>query len=426
MSYFEKLDGFLKENLLHPDAFDFGAEVKKVLDDMEAGLAGAGSMLMLPAFLSCGGKKPRGRALVIDAGGTNLRVGSVRFSEGTEPFAEFGKFPLPGTGGEEVSCGGFFDDIADRLSEYTAASERIGFCFSFAARCREDHDGELINFGKEVRVTGAEGAYICRELKKALKRRGDERDYKTVLLNDSVAVYLGEAAGAENDGEYSGVVSAVLGTGFNVCYQEKTKNIVKYKGSMYTDSETVINTEAGYYNGLPRGSVDEEIDSSSAIVGDHWSEKLMSGAYLGRVITKAVMLAARAGFVSDGAAEELRRRGELTMPEINAFLEGGELFFAKCPEDAAAVRRITERVYGRTAAILAIFLTAAAEKSGPLSDKPIRIVIDGSTYNKSPLLQKYLEEQMERVGAMYGRRFVLSAPRDNATLIGAAYAALSV
>ena len=417
----QKLNDFLLRERLCADSFDFSEEVERFRAEMRRGLDGEKSSLyMIPTFLSAGrGAARDGRVVVLDAGGTNLRAGTVTFSGGKATDVTFEKSRMPGTDGT-LSAEVFFDRIAEKAAPYLDAGDRLGFCFSYATNCREDRDGTIIEFCKEVSVTGAEGLPVCASLDAALRRRGMQKQLRCVQLNDTVAALLGGMA-VTDPAEYDGYIGFILGTGMNSCYSEKTAEIKKYKGSAYRDETMIVNMEAGCYSGFSGGSVDRAVDADSAVPGDHLSEKLMSGAYLGKILAAALDRAADEGLLSKRAALP-----EIPMPDVNAFLAGGTSCLSDSfPEpDHAAIRAIIESLYGRTARLMAVILTAIALQTGTGTKKPICVVLEGSTYQKSPRLQEKLEEELRRVRERFGCTFEIRFA-ENSTLTGAAYAAMT-
>ncbi len=417
----QKLNDFLRRERLCADCFDLSEEVERFRAEMRRGLAGEKSSLyMIPTFLCADrGAARDGRVVVLDAGGTNLRAGTVTFSGGKATDVTFEKSRMPGTDGT-LSAERFFDRIAEKAAPYLDASDRVGFCFSYAAKCREDRDGTIIEFCKEVSVTGAEGLPICASLDAAIKRRGLSRSYRYVQLNDTVAALLGGLA-AIDAAEFDGTVGFILGTGMNGCYSEKTAEIKKYTGLAYRDETMIVNMEAGCYAGFQGGSIDRAVDAESAVPGDHLAEKLVSGAYLGRILAAALDKAADEGLLTKGAGVP-----KIPLQEVNAFLSGERSLFSDTfPEaDFPTVRAIIESLYARAARLMAVIFTAIALQTGRGKEKPMCIVMEGSTYQKSATLQKLLDDELRGVRERFGCAFTIRFA-ENSTLTGAAYAAMT-
>ena len=72
---------FLLQTGMHPDLIDLQRQTSLFRREMQRGLAGDSSSLpMLPTYLTTDGVLPADKpVLVIDAGGTNLRLARVTF-----------------------------------------------------------------------------------------------------------------------------------------------------------------------------------------------------------------------------------------------------------------------------------------------------------------------------------------------------------
>lgn len=409
---------FLKNEHLHKDCYDILAETDKLRADMQHGLYGCpSSLFMLPSFI-CPEFLISGNetVIVIDAGGTNLRVGAVTFEGGKISKIEFEKHPLPGLK-EELSCTEFFDSVAQKLSPYLDKGTKIGFCFSYAAECLENKDAKIIDFCKEVKIRDAQGAMLCQELQNAIARTGNSRRYSFVQLNDTVATLLGGMAECDKD-HYSGFIGFILGTGTNACYIEQTKNIKKYSGNLYRGDSMIINMESGCYSGFPKGELDRYLDKQSQLPFDHQTEKLIGGVYMSKILAAALKKAEKTGLIYN--APQLN---EIPLPDANAFLQGEDSIL-DCIGSRENAREIILALYGRTARIMAIICAAVALHTAKGQKKPIAIVIEGSTYHKSPALKRLFEIELDNITKLYNCRFEITSAA-NATLTGSAFAALN-
>lgn len=416
------LEAFLKRNCLTAENYDMAAEIGAFRGDMLCGLAGeAATLPMIPTFLAPVKSTAESRRIIaIDAGGTNLRTGVVTVTDGKVTDVEFTKCRIPGTD-RELTNEEFYDAVAQRLVPYLDQSDAIGFCFSYAAECMDNGDARLYRFCKEVKVSGAEGKLICAELLAAIRRLGVTGEYRCVQLNDTVATMLGGMAVLRRE-DYDGFIGFILGTGINACYVENTAGITKYHGTGFSEEQMIVNMESGIYGGFARGPIDERIDAASAIPGDHMAEKMLGGAYLGKIIAEAMQDAAAEGFLQSALPRELR---EIPTMDVDAFLAGqpGVLDTLLVPEDRQTVRRIILSVYGRTARLMAVMLASVALHTGCGREKPMCVVLEGSTYHKSPMLQKAVAAELRALKLFYGISFEI-VNANNQTLAGAAYAAL--
>jgi hexokinase len=221
-----KLKEFLLAHGLSSCSIDSDSMISDFLSEMEKGLSGnMSSLKMIPAFVSPDKELPAGKpVIVIDAGGTNLRIALIHFSDSGEPVIEYlEKYSMPGAE-KELSAGEFYNTFAEYLSPVIDRSDKIGFCFSYPADIFPDQDGKLIHWTKDIKVPDVVGDFIGKGLLEALGKSGTNK--KLVLLNDTVATMLaGKAAGTGK--EYATLVGFILGTGTNTAYIEKNVNITK-------------------------------------------------------------------------------------------------------------------------------------------------------------------------------------------------------
>ncbi|GHU66815.1 hexokinase [Clostridia bacterium] len=428
----DRIIKFLLRHGLHESCFDFEAHVRRFTEEMDNGLAGdTSSLLMLPTYLDDrkgGGMKDE--VIAIDAGGTNLRIGLVKFSPGEPPERiYYEKQPIPGAG-TPVDKTVFFDRIAAALEPVAGRSGKIGFCFSFPTDILPSRDGRILIFDKEVKVTDGAGSLLGQELNDALARAGKPAASVTVL-NDSTAAILGvlafeQARIRKQEQTYSGHIGLIYGTGVNICYSECIDRIPKLKkedipqGSRYM----LINTEAGGYAGFERGPVDREMDETSEDPGGQLFEKMVSGAYFSVLVLRSLKLAANEGLFSEAAAARIAEHDRLDPADIDRFLKdpgGRSTLAALClgENDSAQLFSLIDGLYDRAAKLVAIVVAAVMIRcGGGTADAPILLVVDGSTFHKGyrfrerfvGMIEKYTDSALhyELVGS------------EDHTLIGAA------
>lgn len=385
------LDGVLRELGMHPDCCEktFCEEIFRSC--MASGLQGdCRGMMMLPTYISADGDVPKGKKIIVmDAGGTNFRRAVAWFDEdGKIVLDQFEKYPMPGTRGA-LTVDEFFDEIAERLLPVIGESDRIGFCFSYATKALPNMDGRLKQFCKEVQVRDCEDIEVCAELKKALRRKGVTEEKHFVLLNDSVAALLGGKAAAAGK-DYDSYLGYIYGTGLNCCYVEETKKIAGVEG--YQGERMIVNMEAGIHVGFPMGEADRLLDASSEIPGDHMFEKMVSGAYLGRVMALTARLCADRGVFSAEAAERLRAIPAFDLREVGEFFDGGELaaLADAAEEDKTALKQIMTRLYERAAKLVAISIGCVLTwtGTGKNPERPVCATMEGTTFRKSRVFRE--------------------------------------
>lgn len=432
-----RIDEVLRQNGMHPDLIDLDAELEKYKKEMLDGLRvqGGSSLLMLPTFIATSDGVPREQsAIVIDAGGTNLRIGRILFdADGEIVIEHFDKYDMPGTR-HRITKEQMFDEIASHVKPLLRGQDRIGFCFSFVFESLPDHDGIIEAMSKEVDVTGVGGAHACAELEAALLRSGaPDNGRRYVMINDTVATLLGAKA-VHTDVDYSSYAGLILGTGMNACYIEKTKNIQKLTESVFANDNMVVNMEAGIYTGLAQGTVDRQVDDASQFPGDHMYEKMISGGYFGDVLFGTFKLVCDAGLLSEASATALMRLGTVSLKTVTQYIEGRggedniyERLARQNEEDRKTMDYVLDRLYERCAKMVVIMLCGIAEQADAGRDaaRPFCVCAEGTTFYRSPLLTKHLDILMETYVTNQKHRHLHMVQTDDATLIGTALAALT-
>ena len=418
----EALGAFLQRHGMDSGRIDLTRCTGEFLRAMRDGLAGRpSSLLMIPTYLTGGTPLPAGESvLVMDAGGTNFRIAEVSFDrDGTAQISGFQKLPMPGTRGT-MDCDAFFDTLAGYLLQYDPAISRVGFCFSFPAEILPSRDGRILSFAKEVEVTDAAGRLLGQGINGALQKRG-AGEKRFCVLNDTVAVMLSAAGQPDCDG----LIGFILGTGTNTCYLEQTREIGKIGGG---NGQMAVNLESGCYAGLPRGDYDRALDAASQNPGDHLLEKMISGVYLGEIITRTLRGAAEEGLFSAAFAGNLPGDRMYTLAEISDFMEGrGPLFsLTGEPHDRETLCAIVENAMDRAARIITVNFAAILTQTGGGRDpaRPACVAAEGTTFWKAPLLRPRLQHYLDTFLRDQLRFHCRILRAEDATLTGSAAAAL--
>ncbi len=417
----EKLDEFLRGISMHPDQTDIHATTQEFLSELKKGLEGEDSSLkMIPTYISAYGTPPDDIPVIaVDAGGTNLRISLVTFKNGKPVISKMEIVPIPGSQ-REISADEFFGEIADKILPHTEVSDYIGFCFSYPAEIFPDRDGKILRLSKGVRVKGSTGLVIGRELKKKLREKGVSKGFHFVLLNDTVASMMGGAAEFPVSG-FDGICGLILGTGFNTCYTEKGEKVTKLSNA----SDMTINTESGNFFKTVRGKADEMIDLASENPGIALYEKMISGAYLGKIITNTAILAAREGLLSETFASI---EPPFALPELDDFLRGKDNRVKKLcvGSDVEYMRGIIDKCFERAAKLTCINIAALCLQcnGGKDASHPFCVVAEGSTFYKSLLMREKIDKYVKEYIEDELSRHVVFKGGDNLTLTGAALAAL--
>jgi hexokinase len=414
------------------ELYDANELLRSFEQEMSAGLNGEPSSLaMIPSYISSGADLPKHEPVaVIDAGGTNLRVCLVSFSEsGSIELLKYTKQPMPGRD-HEISAATFYKVVVDALEPFADQFSRIGFCFSYPAEIQPNLDGRLLQWTKEVKIPELVGKEVGTGLIDALRARGISGK-SLVMLNDTVATLLAGVVQGEqfNASTYIGFI---LGTGTNTAYAEKNENIGKLAEG-FASGVQVINVESGGFSAFKRAPIDLELDAASENPGGHVFEKLLSGGYMSP-LTLALFkqLAREGGGFSAPASEAVLAMKSLYIVDIGNLVRGNghdigflgtDCFTA---EDHEIMRRIFTCIVRRAALLTAVNIAAAVIKSGEGTDpeRPVCVNIDGSTYyltvGMEGLVQDYLKELLGARGL-----YIRCVQVDDAPVAGAAIAALT-
>jgi hexokinase len=450
----QELSDFARYYGFHYDSLDPVALVREILIDMERGLAGLSSSLpMIPSYISPVSKTLPGKTvLALDAGGTNLRVSRVHFDEEGKATAEgTTKHPMPGTKGR-VSAEQFFDSIADAalpVLKESANIEGIGFTFSYHMEMQTNRDGILHTFSKEIDAPDVIGKAIGAGLREALARKGYVYDGPIVLLNDTVATLLSGLTSIPVVGDNvspNGILSTknaygvnggpvigfILGTGFNTAYPETSIPKIGFESK---DSPQIVVCETGTFNLRYRGPLDREYDSGTKNPGTYGLEKATSGAYIGPLTLHILKQAVKDKVIRFKKSEEFLAMPPMETRTINEFcrtplaMEGpfGSLFGLDETDALAAVQYLISIITERGALFSAAIVAATVERMNAVSEPyaPVRIAVEGTTYMVYKGMRRALEAWLHTLLVRDKFRPYVISPVEQASLFGAAVAAMS-
>jgi hexokinase len=449
-----EIDDFARFYGFHYDCCDSKTLIRDFRIAMERGLKGQDSSLaMLPTYLSPKGCPGAGKkAIALDAGGTNLRAARISFGDNTKPIVEDERrMPMPGTKGA-LSASEFFSAIANFCEPLFGDGriDGIGFCFSYPMEMNPDGDGIPLSLSKEVELSGIIGRPIGKGLCETLARRGMKMPPRIVLLNDTVSTLLcglsqiplrfpsklaapGEIPPQKFSVPEGPALGFILGTGLNIAYCEK--NIPKINFKSETDPQIVV-CESGNFDFRYQGKLDIEFNSKTKNPGKFCAEKASAGAYLGPFSLHVLKRAVKDGVLRFKKSLMLLEMENLATKDLNEFLQApgtlsgtlGSLFDV---DEAAAVRTllyiesiITERAAIEAASQLAAVVEHCSAAYDPLA--PVRIAVEGTTFSMYHFLGESLTARFHSMVNSNFPRFYLIKTVEQASLFGAAVAALSV
>lgn len=425
MTAHNRISEFAQRHLLSPDEINISNVLEDFLAEMGAGLAGSGSLAMIPSYIGPGSGIEPGRSVAaIDAGGTNLRAALVDFHEnGTPRVHGLTKGLMPGIK-TEVSADEFFGRIAELVAPLAKEADSIGFCFSYPAEITPDRDGKLVRWTKEIKAPEVIGLSVGAGLREALSAMGVRRP--VTVLNDTIAALM--ACTGPSDKQYGGYAGFILGTGTNTAYVERNANIAKTSG-LDLEQAQAINMESGNFALAPRGDIDLALDSATEAPGRNSYEKMISGAYLGTLSLLALKAAAREGLISRSAADAIEGVTRMESAQVSGFLQTGELTLGNAEiegEDRTFILGIMSNVVQRAAILASVCVAGAVIKSGEGAERspPVKVNVDGSTLYKMHGMRKAFETSVEALLSARGRSWE-RVKIENSPLIGAAASALA-
>lgn len=242
------------------------------------GLAAPGQQVAcLPAYLPVPSDQVQGRAIVVDAGGTNLRVAAIEMERGVARLlAGPLQATLPDGRSEPIGRGQFFGVQADYVRQLGVALDLpLGYCFSYPAAVEPSGDARLVRWTKGIQVSGVEGELVGYRLREALGVPGDIK-----VLNDTVAALLGGALLSPT--RYDGYVGLIVGTGTNMATFFPGTEIGKLQ-SPWT-GRMAVNLESGNFHPPHLTAADDAVDERSENPGRQRFEKAVSGYYLPQLL----------------------------------------------------------------------------------------------------------------------------------------------
>ncbi|MCQ2575427.1 MAG: hexokinase [Treponema sp.] len=370
-----------------------------LLDDMTLGLQEQNKsqqlMAVMPFEIST--SRPKGKIIVIDAGGTNFRSCLVEFQpEGKINITEERKSSMIALE-REYSKEEFFIAMEDKISYLKDKADEIHFCFSYAMKNLPDGDAQVLAFSKQVKAKEVVGSYIGKELLATLAKKGWTTVKKVKVLNDTVACLL---AGIGSDSQnFDSYIGFILGTGINNAYIEKGP-VAKQPDSL---SKHVIVCECGMFKTEPLKISDFDItlDKESTNPGCSLLEKMCSGVYIGKIAYLAIKAACKEAVFSKSFTTEFEKLPDLSAYQIDLFnkqIDTNEnvlkLICEKAEsQDKEILSLLLKTIILRSAIITAAVITATAIKA---SAKNAGVTCNGSTFWKTANFKETVENLLKQ------------------------------
>ena len=237
----------------------------------------------IPTFITPDTGSIQGKALVLDLGGTNYRVATVDFSNGTPAIhpnngwkKDMSVMKLPGYTREEL-----FKELADMIVGIKRDEEMpIGYCFSYPAESIPGGDARLLRWTKGVDIKEMIGQLVGKPLLDYLNEHSKIRFTGIKVLNDTIASLF---AGL-TDNSHDAYIGLIVGTGTNMATFIPADKITKLNPADNMKGLIPVNLESGNFHPPFLTAVDDTVDAISGSLGIQRFEKAVSGMYLGDIL----------------------------------------------------------------------------------------------------------------------------------------------
>lgn len=387
---------FLEKNYLSDEFYALDKISADFLSEMDKGLIdeSTSSLLMLPSFAYIDSEITLNKKIaVIDAGGTNIRLGNVWFdSDGKYHIDKFKKQCMLGTD-FTLTKDEFFTELAYLVLPYLKDTDIIAISFAYPTTITKNMDGQIIKLVKELKITGVDGSLIGKELKKQLYKMG-RSDIIVMVTNDTTATAFAGKAQTINE-HYDTHIGVIVGTGMNTCYPE-TLSCIKKLPDFIGENRMMINVESGNFDKILRSDVDKTYDKSTADEGYHVLEKMVSGGYIGGLCCEYLKAASEEKLFSDKTAINLKKLS-LSSMDISMFLSNSEDSIIKNATDGIDydnVRLLLEKIVRRAANLAALQIYSLSLKSAKAGDT-LCVAVEGTTFYKLPKMKEQTQEFLD-------------------------------
>jgi len=391
----DRVEAFFHLNNFVYENFDFNKEINSFLLQMNLGLKESGVLSMLPTYVDGDLTPKQGeKVIVVDAGGTNLRVAVVEIVDNKTIVSEVKKSKLPGLD-KTIDYFEFMDILAKKIEPYLIYSKTISFSIAQEVKHNCELDGYVVELSKELNIEGIERKLLANDLKERLFFLG-HKDVKVFLINETVGV---ACAMLQRKNEFSSFIGLVMGTGANSSYIEQSSNIVKIDNAK--TRSMFINTESGNYIPSMVSDFDIAYNKCTKIPNTAVFEKMVSGRYLGELFHLIVVKASEYGFFSKDFAEFLKISKLINTEEMSKFYNdktSENMYTNACKreKDGEILYYICDKLIHRAANLMALKIVALAEKTVKNGAGPICCIVEGSTFYGLNGFRKMVEKNVKK------------------------------
>ncbi len=367
------------------------------------------SIAMHPSYMGRPSRREKGRFVVLDLGGTNVRATVLEMrGDGSVRVLKSDGFRLPSTSGSADDLfrpvARFVGEMLDAGSDYT-----LGFIFAFPMVQTGVRNGRLTKWTKEFAFSGVEGEDVVRLLEDAIGHESDAlpalwRLKIGALANDTVSVL---AAGALHDSRCD--MGLIVATGMNLAVAVPHGMIQKdIPASGGYAGEMLFNMECGNFSEVKsvQTRTDRNLDAESGTEGQ-LLEKMISGRYLGEIARLTVEHRSSQGEGFRGwlggssvfgepyafTTEHVSDIAHDTSPDLAAtgILLHGLGVRDAAEDDRRRLREVCLDVVKRSARLVAMAIVATATYVDPKLEREHLAAADGSLFRGYPSYQVEVE-----------------------------------
>lgn len=365
----------------------------------------------IPTFIHPKTDGIKGKALVLDLGGTNYRVATVDFDNEKPTIhpengwkKDLSVMKTPGFTEKDL-----FNEQADPIGEIRLDKEMpIGYCFSYPAESLPDGDAKLIRWTKGVDIKEMLNKPVGKPLMDFLNEKNGNKFTDIKVINDTVASLFAGLTDSDSDA----YIGLIVGTGTNMATFIHADKITKLDPAADQHGLIPVNLESGNFFPPHLTPIDDTVDALSGSKGTQRFEKAVSGMYLGEIL--------KATFPLEEFEQDFDAR------KLAMIMNYPDIYKEKYVQ-------VARWIYQRSAQLVAASLAGLIQvlHSHDHSIKKIRLVAEGSLFwssnKKGKSYKNIVMDELQILLNEFGLNDVRVAVDEisNANLIGTAIAALS-
>ncbi|VDD95471.1 unnamed protein product [Enterobius vermicularis] len=382
--------------------------------DMEKGLEGGiakSTISMLPSFVpEMPTGEEEGTFLAMDLGGTNLRVMLMEISPGQEMKSTQFNTRIPDFA-MHGNAEQLFDYIAKCLIDFLVENHLenenlpLGFTFSYPCKQTSLRSARLLRWTKGFETAGVVNEDVVQLLEEAIRRDGRAKVDVVALINDTVGTMV--AAAYENKTSKTCHIGAIIATGTNASYMEKSSKVkfgLAQATEPYPYEGMIVDTEwGGFGDGGEAVALkistkyDDHVDRVSEHPGVNTFDKLVAGKCMGEVVRLVLERLVLPFFLPGSFPTKYISEilGYISLLHTRLVLD--ELAIDRefmGSTDILLVQEVCRVVCTRSAKLAAAAIACLCKR---INEPDIYVGIDGSTYKLLPFFEHFVVENLKKL-----------------------------